>query len=250
MSLVDEVIGVAHRAGNAILNVYDKADLDVEFKSDRSPITRADIVSNEIITTSLKELADYPIVSEETPVEFDVRRHWETFWLIDPLDGTKNFINKQGEFTVNIALIEQTRPILGVIHAPVLKETFYARENQGAFKNGERIFNKSNRKNLIAADSISHSTPEMAAFFKTYQISNIEQFGASLKLCRLAEGVIDVYPRLNGTSEWDTAAGQVIAQEAGCKLIDVKSCNALTYNKKSMRNNHFIASRDDLSFSV
>jgi len=247
--MINKVIEIAKKAGEEILKVYDE-DFSVVSKDDNSPLTKADLLADEIIKSSLAKSFEFPIVTEESYVEYEVRKNWQKFWLVDPLDGTKDFIAKNGGFTVNIALIEQNKPILGVVYVPVSGDIYSATLGGGAFKNGKKIYNNSKRKNLIATDSNFHSTKAVLEFFEKYGITNIQKFGSSIKICKLAEGIVDVYPRLNGTKEWDTAASHIIANEAGCKLIDIVTNKELTYNKKSIKNNFFIASRDDLEFSL
>ena len=191
-------------------------------------------------------MSDYPILTEESPVEYDIRKDWERYWLVDPLDGTKDFIAKNGGFTINIALIENHKPILGVVYIPVTDNVYFAELGKGSFKNDKIIFNNSNRTNLIGADSNFHSTQETRDFFTKNNIIDIKKYGASIKICKLAEGIIDIYPRLNGTKEWDTAASHIIANEAGCKLIDIETNEEIVYNKKSLANNFFIACRQDI----
>ncbi len=248
MSNITSVIEVAKQAGKAIMEIYRSDDYFVEYKSDESPVTKADLKANRIIIAGLKNVSDLPVLTEESPVDYEQRKDWERYWLVDPLDGTKNFVAKNGDFTVNIALIEAHEPILGVVYLPLNGDVYFAEKGLGAFKNGSLIFNHSVRTDLIAASSVFHSTDEMTNFFKLHGITRITAFGSSLKICKLAEGSIDVYPRLNGTKEWDTAASHVIANEAGCKLIDVQTQQPIMYNKRSLKNNHFIASRNDLQF--
>lgn len=248
--MINEVIRIAEKASSQLLKIYDSGDFFIENKSDNSPLTIADLVSNEIIINELKNSSSYPIITEETPISFEQRKNWSKFWLIDPLDGTKDFISKNGQFTINIALIENFKPILGVVFIPVTKDVYHAEFKKGAFKNGKKIYNSSRRKKLIATESKFHSTQSNVEFFKKFKIQNILKYGSSLKICKLAEGLVDVYPRLNGTKEWDTAASHIIANEAGCKLIDIVSNEELVYNKKDFKNNFFIASRNDLRFKV
>ena len=250
MSDILSVIEIAKQAGEAILEIYYADDFDVQYKSDDSPVTKADMVANGIIIDGLNSVSDLPVLTEESPVTYQERKGWKKYWLVDPLDGTKNFIAKQGDFTVNIALIKGQKPVLGVVYIPLTGDMYFAEKGLGAFKNNEPIFNDSNRMDLIAASSVFHSTDKMVEFFKEHKITKITEYGSSLKICKLAEGTIDVYPRLNGTKEWDTAASHVIANEAGCKLVDIETQQELLYNKVTLKNNHFIASRNDLHFSV
>lgn len=248
--MIKQVIRIVKQASQEIMKIYISGDLNILDKADNSPITKADLLSNKIIIEGLKKISNYPIVTEETSVAYKIRRNWNTFWLVDPLDGTKDFIVKNDEFTINIALIERNQPILGVVCIPASGEIYSALRGKGAYKNGIKIYNTSSRKELIGADSNFYSTPDMKDFFKKYHIQDIRKIGSAIKICKLAEGIIDVYPRLNETKEWDTAAVHIIANEAGCKLIDIETKKELIYNKKSIKNNFFIASRNDLEFEV
>lgn len=246
--MIKSVIDIAKEASQEILRIYDSSDFGTEYKEDESPVTNADKISHELIKKGLKSISSYPILSEEEVIGYEERKSWDTFWLVDPLDGTKDFIAKNGDFTVNIALIKDHKPILGVIMIPTTNDIYYAQKDQGAFKNSTKIYNHSNRTQWIGADSNFYSTQEMKDFFLKHNINDVRRIGSSIKLCKLAEGIIDVYPRLNGTKEWDTAAAHIIANEAGCKLIDIETKKELTYNKISYKNNYFIASRNDLEF--
>tara|TARA_X000000368_G_C22967408_1_gene683826 strand:+ start:462 stop:1205 length:744 start_codon:yes stop_codon:yes gene_type:complete len=239
---------IAKNAGEIIIDHYYKTESKVNNKSDGSPVTVADLESEDFIVSQLKQNFSFPIVTEESPVVYENRKNWIQYWLVDPLDGTKDFIKKNDEFTVNIALIDGHQSVAGVVYAPALDLMYTASLNEGAKKNGKLIYNESKRKNLIAADSRQHSTKETEKFMLKNKISKILRIGSSLKLCSLAEGLIDVYPRFNGTKEWDTAAAHIICKEAGCKIVDIETENELLYNKDSIKNNFFIASRNDLSF--
>ena len=246
--MLNKLETIVKQAGVIILKHYDKIEININIKSDGSPVTKADIESEQLIVSKLKKNFSYPIVTEETPVKYGERKKWEKYWLVDPLDGTEDFINKNDEFTVNIALIENHHPVLGIVYAPALNLMYTGHISAGSKKNGIPIYNKSKRRNLIAADSRQNSTTETKNFLSLNNISKILKIGSSLKLCSLAEGLIDVYPRFNGTKEWDTAAANIICNKAGCKIIDIKTKKELIYNKKSIKNNFFIASRNDLSF--
>ena len=266
-------------AGLAILDVY-KQDFDVSYKEDKSPLTLADQRSHDIIVDHLTDpsVKDLPILSEEGKgIPFEQRRAWEYFWLIDPLDGTKEFIKRNGEFTVNIALIYQHRPILGVIFAPVNNVFYFAAEGLGSFrlKNGdifERLDDKAseiNRDNvlkeiikhsdkllcydrpldahgskLVIVGSRSHPSKEFEAFVETkrtqYEKVEVISSGSSLKLCLVAEGKADIYPRLGPTMEWDTAAGQAIVEQANGSVLNYETSEPLQYNKKNLLNSWFI----------
>ena len=241
------IIRIAKSASDKIMEIYNN-DLEIDYKEDESPVTLADLESNKIIVEELKKISNYPILTEENPVEYKERKKWRKFWLVDPLDGTKDFISKNGQFTVNIALIVDKQPILGVVFVPNTGDVYYALKNGGAFKNEKQIFNNSKRKNLVGSISNFHTSQSSDLFFKKHNIKKIKKYGSSLKFCKLAEGTIDVYPRFIGTKEWDTAASQIIIQEAGCKIIDLVTKKELVYNKKNISNNQFIACRNDINF--
>ena len=239
---------IAKEAGQVILKYYDISAMGIKIKSDGSPVTKADLGSENLIVSRLNYFFSYPILTEETPVTYNKMKDWQKYWLVDPLDGTQDFIEKNDEFTVNIALIYNNQPILGIVYAPALDLMYTAQIKKGAYKNGKRIFNRSKRKKLIAADSRHNSSKETVAFLNKYNVKKVIRAGSALKLCYLAEGKIDVYPRFNGTKEWDTAASHLICNEAGCKIIDIKTKKELIYHKRSIKNNFFIASRNNLSF--
>lgn len=247
--MIDEVIKIAKRAGEKILEIYVGDNFEVKIKDDNSPLTIADLASHNIIIDNLLKISDYPILSEENIIDYEIRKNWNKFWLVDPLDGTKDFIAKNDQFTINIALIENGKPILGVLYAPALNLMYYAKLNKGAYKNGEKIYNKSKRDNLIASDSMFHSSEKTIEFLENNFITKIQKYGSALKFGKLAEGEIDIYPRFNGTKEWDTAAGQIIMNEAGCKIIDLTTHAELIYNKPDIKNNYFIALRKDLEIN-
>ena len=239
---------IAKDAGQVILKYYDISAMGIKIKSDGSYVTNADLGSENLIVSMLKENFPYPIITEETPCAYSKRIDWDKYWLVDPLDGTQDFIEKNDEFTINIALIKDNQPILGVVYAPALDLLYTGQINKGSYKNGNRIFNSSIRKKLIGADSRHNSSNETVAFLRKHNVKKIIRAGSALKLCYLAEGKIDVYPRFNGTKEWDTAASHIICNEAGCKIIDIKTKKELVYNKKQIKNNFFIGSRVNLSF--
>ena len=266
-------------AGQAILDVY-KQDFDVSYKEDRSPLTLADQRSHNIIVDHLTDpsVKNLPILSEEgKDIPFEQRSEWEYFWLIDPLDGTKEFIKRNGEFTVNIALIYQHRPILGVIYAPVNNVFYFASEGLGSFKlKNDNVFefldgktSEINRDSvlkeiikhsdklpcydtpldthdsqLVIVGSRSHPSREFEAFVKTMRKKHAKveviSSGSSLKLCLVAEGRADIYPRLGPTMEWDTASGQAIVEQANGSVLNYETGESLQYNKKNLLNSWFI----------
>lgn len=245
--MLNKVIELAKTASEKILEIYNAHAYCVTIKEDDSPLTQADMASNKIILDGLAKISSCPIVSEET---FDFEKpqeHYKKFWLVDPLDGTKDFIARNGQFTVNIALVEDGKPVLGVVAVPASEDLFYAEHGKGAFQNGNRISCENvSRKEIIGADSCFHSTEQTLAFFKEHGITHIKKFGSSIKLCKIASGEIDIYPRLNGTKEWDTAAGHIILNEAGGEIIDLSTNQEMVYDKTSIKNNFFIAKRKGL----
>jgi len=248
-SLLSEVREISLSAGEVILDWYKTESIPQVKKTDDSPLTKADEEANALILDSLKKISSYPIISEESLVDFEIRQTWETFWLVDPLDGTKNFLNKDGEFTVNIALIKDSKPILGVVYAPALNLLYSAIKDRGAELNGSPIYHKKMNSEVIAAVSSMHGSDETTGFLNKAGIRKVKPIGSALKLCKLAEGEIDIYPRLGPTSEWDIAAGHLIATEGGGKIIDLKTLSEPAYNKPSVLNNFFIAAHRDFDLA-
>ncbi len=244
--MLNDVINIAKKAGKIIMKNYH--DLSYTIKMDKSPVTEADLQSSSFICDSLSSAFNLPVLSEENIIDYDIRKNWKEYWLVDPLDGTKDFLQKNDEFTVNIALISNERPILGVVYAPALDECWWSEKNKGSFKDGSIILNRSKRKRLIGYDSRQHQTKETKNFFKLNNIVDIKQAGSSLKMCKLAEGKADIYPRLNGTKEWDTAASEIILEEASCSMLSYPDRNQLIYNKKDLRNPFFVAFRNRLEW--
>ncbi len=245
---LDAVQGIALEAGRRILDIYER-DFVVTEKPDHSPVTDADHVSQEFIIARLSELIPgIPVLAEEAQAtDFSEREHWQHFWLVDPLDGTKEFVNRNGEFTVNIALVERGRPILGVIYAPATGMSYAACVGAGASKQKgtcERVAIKARTyrgtKPMVAA-SRSHGGGALATFLSTVGAHDVVQAGSAIKFCLVAEGTADVYPRLGTTMEWDTAAGQCILEQAGGRVTDLTG-QPLTYNKPTLKNPWFVAS--------
>ena len=247
---INTIKNIALEAGNVIMNVYRTEDFsdDINYKADDSPLTIADQRSHHYIEEQLKNIyPEIPLISEEgADIAYETRKNWPNFWLVDPLDGTKEFIKKNGQFTVNIAFIENGKPLLGVIYAPDRNELFYAKKGEGAFKQNENgeirklsVNNKS--KELIGIRSRSHSAPEEETVFEKYGVNEFASMGSSLKFCMVAEGKADVYYRHHPTMEWDTAAGQAIVEEAGGKVYQgMVEKDAFAYNKESLRNGSFL----------
>lgn len=243
---IEDIKQIALAAGEVVMQIYKK-DFAVEYKDDKSPLTEADKAANELICSRLKEL--YPsiaLMSEENKeVPFAVRKDWEYYWCIDPIDGTKEFIKKNDEFTINIALIYNNAPVLGVVFAPAINELYWAKKGEGAFKNGQKLpfsVNENPEKKLFVVASKSHLSEETQAFIDALHTREIEQVskGSSLKLCMVAEGVADIYPRLAPTMEWDTAAADAIVREAGKMSYQFENNEPMLYNKENLLNPWFI----------
>jgi 3'(2'), 5'-bisphosphate nucleotidase len=249
--LLPILIDVSREAGRAILEVYDTA-FAVEQKEDKSPLTLADKRAHDIINERLKKIGSYPVLSEEgKDIPYGERQAWEQFWLVDPLDGTKEFIKKKGDFTVNIALIRRGRPVLGVIYVPVTGVLYHAVLGEGSFKleggKKSRLPLNGDRRGLTLVGSRSHVTKELEDYYQRmkdkYGELEIISTGSSLKFCMVAEGQADVYPRLGPTMEWDTAAGQIIVEEAGGQVAEYETRKPLHYNKENLLNPFFLVFR-------
>lgn len=244
--MIDDIRTIAEAAGREILAYYRRGDWTVTNKADDSPLTQADLAANKILTSGLARLSDDPVISEESDLRsFGTSRR---FWLVDPLDGTRDFVAKLDTFVVCVALVEDSKPILGLIHAPVTGETWWAKKDAGAFgPGGARIRNdRRDSSELLAAGSRSMPSDRMRLFYEHFRVKDVVRFGSALKFCKLAQGDFDLYPRFGPTHEWDTAAGQIIAEEAGCKVIEIASQAPITYGKPGFLNRGFVASRSDL----
>ncbi|MBD3842043.1 MAG: 3'(2'),5'-bisphosphate nucleotidase CysQ [Campylobacterales bacterium] len=236
---------IAKKAGAAIMGIYNQ-DFEVDFKQDNSLLTQADLKANEIICLQLQKLYPHvPILSEENFIpSYDIRKKWEYFWCIDPLDGTKEFVNKNSEFTVNIALIHKQTPVLGVVYVPVFDDIYYAKKSFGAFKNGLKLPLDRDDGNLIFAVSRSHMNAQTKKFIDEYKTSKNKttvSMGSSLKLCLCAQGAIDIVPRFGPSMIWDTAASDAILQEVGKRCYNFESKKSLQYNIESLQNPDFVA---------
>lgn len=250
--MIRELITLAHTTGEIVSQIYQKTEIQITNKNDNSVLTLADTASHEFICSNLKRLfPSIPIVSEESSVEhqYEIRKNWECFFLVDPLDGTKEFIQRNGEFTINIALIQNNRPIIGVIHAPALNLTYYAEKNKGAYKISSQktvklspVINNDNIMRVVT--SRSHLCAKTQAFLnKLINDGNkltIVPMGSALKFGLIAESSADIYPRLAPTMEWDTAAGDIIVQEVGKKILRIDDMLPLEYNKAELVNASFI----------
>jgi len=249
--LLDEVVSIARRAGDAILSVYGQ-QFEVTNKADKSPLTLADTHSHDIIVQGLQALTpDVPVLSEEaSDIPFEVRRQWTRYWLVDPLDGTKEFVSRNGEFTVNIALVEQHAPVLGVVHVPISDTTYTGVHDLGASRRIGREASTPIRVTAPAASPLrivgsrSHRDNTLDQYLPRLEPYQLVTVGSSIKFCLVAEGSADLYPRFGPTSEWDTAAAQAVVEAAGGRVIRTDG-SALSYNTKAeLLNPHFLVFGD------
>ena len=255
-------INAAIEAGSEIMRIYEGGNFQIESKEDNSPITLADKSANTIINEFLKPTG-IPIISEENiETDFSERKLWDSCWIVDPLDGTNEFINKNGEFTVNIALVKNNKPVFGVIYIPVSKELYFGNVVEGRsfkmiidnktleedlFKYAEEIFPVSDQRTIRIAGSRSHVNEESLEFIegirkKYSQEVKVIPKGSSLKFCLIADGSLNIYPRIGATMEWDTAAGHAICKAVGIRVFDVQTSRELVYNKQNLKNNSFVVS--------
>jgi len=259
IQLVDQAIHAALLAGIKILEVYLSPDFDVQVKDDRTPVTLADRYAHDVILKAL-ESTHLPVLSEEgIHLSYSERKNWDLFWLVDPLDGTKEFIKRNDEFTVNIALIQKNEPLAGVIYAPVTGELYVGIAGIGAFKlvnptedctfqimqlSGIKLPEKLKSDEFVVAISRSHMNRETEECIENlrqkHELFQLIRKGSSLKICMVAEGTADVYPKIGKTMEWDTAAGHAIVKAAGKNIFLPDLMTELTYNKEDLQNPHFI----------
>jgi 3'(2'), 5'-bisphosphate nucleotidase len=253
---LDAVIDIARRAGREILDVYG-TDFEATQKADASPLTQADLRAHRLIVDALGALQPvWPVLSEESAeIDFAQRSRWERYWLVDPLDGTKEFVSRNGEFTVNIALIDQHRPVLGVVHIPVVDTTYSGIPGMGAWREANDrgrlpiAVRRLARPPLRVVGSRSHGNPKMQQALEALGPHELKSAGSSIKLCMVAEGSADLYPRLGPTSEWDIAAGQAVIEAAGGQVVRLSDGTALRYNAKAdLLNPEFLAYGDPECF--
>lgn len=257
--LTDQAIHAAILAGTEIRTVYLSDDFRMKLKEDHTPVTLADQNAHEVIVKEL-QITGLPVLSEEgDPVIFSERKCWDMFWLVDPLDGTKEFIRRNDEFTVNIALIQKNKPIAGVIYVPVSRELYVGIPGMGAWKiknpsenctvqlmqlSGEELQEEAKLSEYVIVVSRSHMNPETEAYIenirKAHKVVQIVSLGSSLKICRIAEGTASIYPKFGQTMEWDTAAGHAIVKAAGKNIYLPDLKTELIYNKENLHNPHFI----------
>jgi 3'(2'), 5'-bisphosphate nucleotidase len=242
---INDILKVIINAHEEILKIYNK-DFEISYKNDKSPLTEADLISNKIICEFLKNNTDIPIISEENKdIDFQVRKDWELCFLVDPIDGTKEFIKKNGQFTTNIGLIKNGIPIYGFVGVPVEKKIYFGGEYYNSFcyeysknKITEIKPQKNNPLKIVASNS--HMNDATKNFIKNYPNANIVNYGSSLKIIKLACGDADLYPRLAPTMEWDTAAADAILRGVGGILINHENNQPLKYNKENLLNPYFI----------
>ena len=250
--LLHQAVPLAGEAGESIMAVYG-SDFLIDYKADHSPLTVADLAAHECLAAGLARLPGaYPVLSEESAeISFELRKPWETYWLIDPLDGTKEFVKRNGEFTVNIALIHRHKPVLGVVYAPVTRVCYFAAVGYGAYKQVGQgqpapiAVRVPAASPPIVVGSRSHLTEALQVYLQRLGAHEMKSIGSSLKFCLVAEGAADLYPRLGPTSEWDTAAAQAVVECAGGSVVDLRG-EALRYNTKaSLLNPFFLVFGDD-----
>ena len=246
--LLNGALALALDAGKRVMEIYNSGDTNTQYKSDNSPLTEADLASHHAIVAGLQRLTpDIPALSEESAViSYETRRHWQRFWLIDPLDGTKEFLKRNGEFTVNIALIENGTPVLGVVHAPALSLSYFAVQGGGAYRQqGDdapvaiKVAQHNAHEPIKMVGSRSHSDERQDDLLEYLGGGEIHSMGSSLKLCMVADGSAHLYPRLGPTMEWDTAAAHSIVLEAG-GIVCNSHGEALRYNKPDLHNPPFV----------
>ena len=244
---VEEIVNIAREAGRAILEIYKQENLEFTLKDDVSPLTRADMASHHLIIDALHRLTpDFPVLSEESgAIFYEERRKWSAYWLVDPLDGTKEFLRRNGEFTVNIARIENGCPVLGVVHAPAIEVTYYGEVNKGAHKQVQnrkpvpiQVSDYRTQKLKIVISRL-HAVDAVENLLKKINDYECMNMGSSLKFCLIAEGAAHLYPRLGPTMEWDTAAAQCVVECAGGSVTDLDG-NVLRYNKADLLNPGFM----------
>ena len=245
------LVDISRRAGLAIMEWY-QGDMGITHKSDDSPLTRADLASHRLIVAELERLwPEIPVLSEESAnIPWETRKQWQRYWLVDPLDGTKEFINRNGEFTVNIALISDHQPIAGVVHVPVTDVSYFGARGLGAWRQevAEEARPMSIRQPAanpaVIVGSRSHANPELAQQLEALGPHELISMGSSLKFCRVAEGLADFYPRLGPTCEWDTGAAQAVVEAAGGQVVKIDGTPLDYNNKEAFLNPHFFVLGD------
>lgn len=248
--MLESVKAAVAKAGEKILEIYNSGDFGVEMKGDDSPLTKADQAAHDILVEALEALDAGPVLSEEDAnIAWSERQAWSQYWLVDPLDGTKEFIKRNGEFTVNVALIRDGVPVLGVVYAPVLDLWYWGESGKGAFKSTGDATPESIKPSAVpkgesvwrVVGSRSHSSVDFDSFMANLANADLVSMGSSLKLCMVAEGAADLYPRLIPTCEWDTAAAQAVVEASGALVLNWETMEPLRYNTKDeLLNPYFI----------
>ena len=251
---VRKVLDLVEEAGDEILSIYNSDDFGTRIKEDKSPLTEADVSSHKVLVDGLRKMTpEIPVLSEESEdIEYEERSEWDRFWLVDPLDGTKEFIKQNGEFTVNVALIEAGKPVMGVVGVPAANTMYWATESAGAFKRPasgdtvplhvtENCPERDQLKVVVSRSHVNEDTEEYARRVSDRQGGvELVPVGSALKLCMVAEGEAQVYPRIGPTMEWDIAAADCVVRQAG-GVVRTMSGEELRYNKKELLNPHFVA---------
>jgi 3'(2'), 5'-bisphosphate nucleotidase len=245
---VPALLALVQEAGARIMAIYSTSAPDSEVKQDGSPLTAADRASHALLDEGLRAiLPGVPVLSEEgRDIPFSEREAWERFWLVDPLDGTKEFLKRNGQFTVNVALVERGSPVFGVVYAPALRRLYWGRPGEGAWRiedDGSAVAIRARVAppgGLTVVESLSHPSPELEKYLESVPVAERRALGSSLKFCAVAEGSADLYPRLGPTMEWDTAASQAIVEAAGGTVLTLEG-DRLRYNKEDLRNPSFVA---------
>lgn len=245
--MIEIIKKILYKAGVEIIKIYNNiSPQDYTLKTDNSPITRADLISNQIITEQLLKEFDYPILSEENIIDYSIRKNWKKFWLLDPLDGTKDFLAKNDEFCILLALIEKNYPIAGFIYQPATKDLYYAIENHGAYHYN---FNQNLENKILPNPSINnnlllsrfHDNERTHHFAQINNFHNFLRFGSGIKFVKLALGEAIIYPRFEGSKEWDIAPGYILLKECSLELLTLPNFQQPEFNKEDLKNPYFIA---------
>lgn len=244
--MIDVAKSAARAAGELVMGLY-RREIETREKADRSPVTAADLAASRVIATHLASTG-LPVLCEEAVIDYAIRKEWTKYWLVDPLDGTKEFLSGTDCFTVNIALIESNRPILGVVFAPALATMAWAVEKQGAFletPSGVERLTPKKPNQRVCLTSRSENQDKLSQFFDDNGIQEAQAIGSALKFIRIAQGHAALYPRFCQSKEWDTAAGQIILLESGGWILEPQTLRPLSYNKEDLSNSHFIVGCGD-----
>ncbi|HAK36812.1 MAG TPA: 3'(2'),5'-bisphosphate nucleotidase CysQ [Nitrospina sp.] len=249
--MIEQIISIAQEAGQTLIGIRRSGDLDVCVKDDSSPVSRADNASDKYIRCALQDQFAIPVITEESTIDYSTRKDWNEFFLVDPLDGTKDYIEMSDDFTINIALIRNQKPVLGVVCVPALGETFFAEGGKGAFvdrKGQRKKLPVTSCSGLVLARSRFHDLENMDQFAIDNKITQYLCVSSAVRFCRLAEGRANLYPGINYSMEWDTAAGHIILTESGGGVTDLETHDEPVYNKPNIMNAPFIAYSREIDF--